>query len=137
MSHADTERSNGITPPVYMSVILDQRMTMQVHVPFTIMVVRMHMPAFSDQSHPEYPAEEHEHGADAKLGRQREGFRNRHTEHQHHRPDQQQYHRMSEPPAESNHAGGAERGPLREHRGYGSDMVRVQGVAKPQYEPES
>src|SRR3990172_6359562 len=109
MSHADTERSNGITPPVYMSVILDQRMTMQEHV----------------------------HGTDAKLGCQREGFGNRHAEHQHHRPDQQQYHRMSEPPTESNHAGGAERGPLREHRGYGSYMVRVQGVAKPQYEPES
>src|SRR6267143_896668 len=112
MGHADTERSNGITPPVYMSVILDQRMTMQVHVPFTIMVVRMHMPAVSDQSHPEYHAQEHEH----------------------HRPAQQQYHCMSEPPTESNHAGGAERGPLREHRGYGSYMVSVQGVAKPQYE---
>jgi hypothetical protein len=32
---------------MYMSVILYQRMTMQVHMPFTVMVVRMHMPAFS------------------------------------------------------------------------------------------
>ena len=72
-----------------MSVILYQRMTVQVLMPFTVMVVRMHMPAFSDQSHPEYPAEEHKHSADAELGRQGEGFRNRHAEHQHHRPDQQ------------------------------------------------
>src|SRR5438477_13212437 len=106
MGHTDTERSNGITPPVYMSVIFDQRMTMQVHVPFTVMVVCMQMPAFSDQSCPEYPAEKHEHSADAELGCQRKGFRNRHSEHQHHRPDQQQHHRMSESPAESNHAGG-------------------------------
>ena len=52
-----------------MSVIIDQRMTMQVQVMFTVMVVRMHMPAFSDQAHSEYPAEEDEHRADAELGR--------------------------------------------------------------------
>jgi hypothetical protein len=62
---------------------------MQVDVPFTIMVVCMHMPTLSDQSHPEYPAKEYKHGADAELSCQREGFRNRHAEHQDSRADQQ------------------------------------------------
>src|SRR6185295_4563625 len=137
MGHADTERSSGVTPPVYMSMIFDHRMTMQVHVPFTVMVVCMRMPAFSNQSHPKYPSEKHEHRADTELSRQRKGFRNRHAEYQHHRPDQQQHHCMSKSPAESNHAGSAERGSLRQHRRYGSQMIRVQGMAKPQHQPES
>jgi hypothetical protein len=128
MGHTDAEGSNGITPPVQMAMLLDPRVTMQVHVPFTCMVVRMHMPAFLDQSPPQYPAKEHEHDAHAELGCQREWFRNRDAEPQYHRSDQQQYYRMSEPPAESDHAGGTERGSLCEHGGYGSQMVRVQCV---------
>jgi hypothetical protein len=110
---------------------------MQVDVPFTCMVVRMHMPAFLDQSHPKYPAEKHEHDPNAELGCQREWFRNRYPEPQHNPTDQQQHHRMSESPAESDHAGGAERGSLREHSGYGSQMVRVQRVAESKHKPES
>jgi hypothetical protein len=72
-----------------MSVILTQRMTMQMHVLAAVMVVSMHMPAFSDQSHPEYSAEENEHRANAELGCYRKRFRNRHTDHQYHCPDQQ------------------------------------------------
>jgi hypothetical protein len=68
MSHANTEGSNGITPPMSMSVILNQRMAMEMHVLFTIMVVGMHMPAFSDQSRPEHPTEEDKHRANPKLG---------------------------------------------------------------------
>jgi hypothetical protein len=52
-----------------MSVILNQRMAMEMHVLFTIMVVGMHMPAFSDQSRPEHPTEEDKHRANPKLGR--------------------------------------------------------------------
>ena len=137
MGHTDTERSNGNTPPVTMPVILNQRMAMQVHVLGTVMVVRMHMPAFPDQSHRKHPAEEHEHHADTKLGRQREGFRDRYAKHQDHRPGQEQDEGVPKPPTESNHARGAERWPLRQHRGYGSQMVRVQGMAKPQHQSES
>ena len=48
MGHADAEGSNGVTPTMCMSVILNQRMAMQMHVLLTVMVVRMHMPALSN-----------------------------------------------------------------------------------------
>src|SRR5262245_42875227 len=137
MGHADTERSNGILPPMFMPVILDQRMTMQMHMLFTVMVMTMQMPAFPDQSQPEYGAQKYKHGANAKLRRQRKWLRNLQAEHQHHRPDQQQYYSMSESPTQSDHAGSAKRRSLCEHRGYGNQMVRIQRVTKPQHQPKS
>jgi len=67
-------------PPMSVPVILNLRMTMQMHMLFTVMVVSMQMPTLPEQSHPEYAAEKYEHGANTKLRRQCEGLRNLHAE---------------------------------------------------------
>jgi hypothetical protein len=83
MGHTDTERPDGIAPPVTMPMILDKRMAMQMHVLCTVMIVRMDMPAFPNQSDREHPSKKYEHHADSEFSRDRHGLRNRYTKHQH------------------------------------------------------
>src|SRR6185295_5358355 len=137
MSHADTERSNRITPPMSVPVIFSQRMTMQMYMLFTVMVMCMEVPAFPDQPHSEHATQKHKHDTDTKLRRQGEGFGNLHLERQYHRSDQQQHDCMSESPAQSNQAGSAKRGPLCQHRRDGGQVVRIQRVTEPQHQPKS
>jgi hypothetical protein len=61
MGHSDAERPHGLAPPMCVTVISRLRMAVKMHMPRTVMVVLMQVPALSQQLHAEQTAKRDEH----------------------------------------------------------------------------
>ena len=91
-------------------------MTVEMGVPFSIMIVRMEMPSLADQLEAEETAEQDQHEAHEPFGGDRDRFWNRNTKDEHDHAHEEQDQSMTDAPAETDEPRGAPGRPLGEHR---------------------
>jgi len=112
-------------------------MTVEMHVPLPVMIVRMEMPPLTDQLHPEETAEQDQHESHEPFGGDRKRFRNWNAEDEHNGAHEEQNKGVADAPAETDESGGPPGRPLSEHRRDCGKMIGIQRMAQSQDKTES
>ena len=137
MHHPDCKRFQRQPQPVSVPVVRLPGMAMQVHVRLAVVLMRMQMPSFPDEGHRQRYTQRDQHEAHAELQRHRDPLGNRDLEQDDGQAHQQQDGGVAEPPAKADKTGCAEIGTIGEDRGDRRDVIGIQGVARPQEEPQA
>ena len=117
-----------------MAVIHQLRMAVQVNVICPVMVVLVHVPPLSEQLDPQQPTQNDEHDAHGKLRDRFDWLRNPDMENEYNGSDKQQHQRMTQTPTQSDQTRCTPVRPLRQDGRYSGDVVRIQGMTKPEDE---
>jgi hypothetical protein len=120
-----------------MPVIIVPVVTVEMHMPLTVMLVIMRMPSLAVQSECQRPAEHYQEDAHARFSNDLESLRNAQSPRQYDRPHKHQRQRVADPPPQPDCAGGPERWPFSEDRRDRGEMIGIKSMPNAEQESDT